>query len=101
AGQGKPADNNMSARASTYEHRVLMHAIAWAAAPKWTAADWSALLDSHEWIVLNMPEKKNKRSPNAGAVGRAVGQMSAKWVDAVREDTTTLAEAAKGCRTER
>eukprot|EP00959_Pyramimonas_sp_CCMP1952_P383199 8029520-Pyramimonas_sp.AAC.1 len=54
AAQCRPDDNDMSAHAFACQHRALMNAMAWASAPDWAAAEWSVLLDDHEWVVLKV-----------------------------------------------
>ena len=83
-----------------YKHRVLVNTLALAAAPDWASADWSVLLDYHEWVVLKLFERKNGRKPTVEAVMEADRQMRAKWVEAVRNDKKCLTEAIQTCRTE-
>ncbi|CAK0798830.1 unnamed protein product, partial [Prorocentrum cordatum] len=75
-----------------YKHRVLMNTLALAAAPDWASADWSVLLDYHEWVVLKLFERKNGRKPTVDAVMEADRQMRPKW--------KSLTEAVQTCRAE-
>ena len=83
-----------------YKHRVLMNTLALAVAPDWADADWSVLLDYHEWLVIKLYEERNGHLPPLSAVVDADFQMRTKWIEAVRNDKKVLTEAIKVCRTE-
>lgn len=83
-----------------YKHRVLMNTMAFAVAPEWDDADWSSLLDYHEWMVLKLYEEKKGHLPPLAAVVEADFQMRIKWVESMRNDRKTLTEAIKLCRIE-
>ena len=92
--------DSYSAVGFMYKHRVLMNTLALAAAPDWASADWSVLLDYHEWVVVKLFKRKNGRTPSVDAVAEADRQMRAKWVEAVRSDGKSLTAAVQTCRTE-
>jgi len=83
-----------------YKHRVLMNTLALAVAPDWDEADWSILLDYHEWMVLKLFEEKKGQLPPLAAVMEADFQMRTKWIEVMRNDKKTMTEAVKLCRTE-
>ncbi|CAK0861179.1 unnamed protein product [Prorocentrum cordatum] len=93
--------STFTAHASIHKHRVLMNTLALAAAPEWAAADWSVLLDYHEWVVLRLFERKKGGVPPVEAVVRAGHSMRSRWAEAIRNDSETLAQAVLSCRTER
>ena len=83
-----------------YKHRVLMNVMSLAVSPNWADADWSVLLDYHEWVVLKMFEKKKGRMPSLGAIREADHQLRTKWVEKQRQEGKTTTEAVKLCRVE-
>lgn len=83
-----------------YKHRVLMNTLALAVAPDWHEADWSILLDYHEWMVLKLFEERKGQLPPLAAVVDADHKMRTKWIEAMRNDRVTMTDAIKLCRTE-
>ena len=83
-----------------YKHKVLLNSMAMAVAPTWEDADWSVLLDYHEWVVLKMFERKKGRTPTVEAIRDADHKMRTKWVEKQRQEQMSTTKAVKLCRTE-
>eukprot|EP00973_Karenia_brevis_P053573 7444364-Karenia_brevis.AAC.2 len=77
-----------------------MNSLAWVVAPTWADAEWSVLLEYHEWVVLKLFEKKKGVLPTVSVIMEADHQMRTKWVEMQRNDKATLTEAVRRCRAE-
>lgn len=93
-------DAPLTAHVFIYKHKVVINSLAMAVAPNWEEADWSVLLDYHEWVVLKMFERRKGRIPTVESVREADHQMRTKWVEKQRQEQISLTSAVKLCRTE-
>ena len=93
-------DTPLNVYSFMYKHKVLMNSMAWAVAPNWGDADWSALLEYHEWVMLKLFERKKGRPPLVSAVREADHQMRTKWVEKQRQDGLTTTQAVIACKSE-
>lgn len=63
-----------------YRHRTLMNSLALSVAPEWAQAEWSVLLEYHEWVVAKLFEKKKSSLPPLASIVEADHSMRTKWV---------------------